>query len=589
MAEQSSPDQQKHDNSTVLWEILQTFSDEAQSAAKKRAIELEFALDRGNIPFEETLINLSKNRDLLIAAIEDSALPQLPLKIQNQLLAEARKISTQLTQLTSGVDSIVTLESAVDDLTATIWYSHLENMSGEILGFNKKQNQLKTLETTLRDLTRRANDFRAKEEAAERALEKINLGSNETISLVGAVKSGAEEVNQRVSAVKETEQKASASLAIIQQEGTSIAQSVATSRTSAAEIDAQKIRLESVVEELNSSSASYASLVKALSDFRQQTEAGISEVRTQQQLEYKTLDQRVQTSITGLQTSTSETTTALTTTINSTLKSSVDQFGIDSNALIVKLDSADAAREQKLISVLKKATDEFEADAATVKESFVKDYEAATGKSNSLIAGNELKTKERFEELIKLEDVIREKIRLATNFQLFHAFQTRQIAIAKGKDLWRNALFGFVAFSFLLAVSFIIYLFVAHPTYDAAFYLKLSISFPLVYAIHFCSTEYSKERKLEEEYAFKGNISISLEPYRELVEKMIDKGDRADAAKYSDFVIASIDKVFTSPTQQIFGNKETKAAADEVADTSKGLTKILGSVNELIQSLAKFK
>jgi hypothetical protein len=315
----------------------------------------------------------------------------------------------------------------------------------------------------------------------------------------------------------------------------------------------------------------------------------LTEVRTQQQAEYKALDQRVEAEITGLQTVTSETKSDLITTINSTLKSTVDQFEIDSKALVEKLDDAETAREKKLSSALKKAADEFETAAATIKEEFRKNHEAATAKSNLLISDNELKTQERFEELIKLEDVIREKIRLATNFQLFHAFQTRQIAIAKGKDFWRNALFGFVTFSFVLAVAFIVYLFVAHPTYDAAFYLKLSISFPLVYAIHFCSTEYSKERKLEEEYAFKGNISISLEPYRELVEKMIDKGDRADAAKYSDFVIASIDKVFTSPTQQIFGNKEAKAAADEVADTSKGLTKILGSVNELIQSLAKFK
>jgi hypothetical protein len=589
MAEQSSPDGQKRENSTVLWETLQTFSDEAQSAAKKKAIELGLSLDRGNIPFEETLINLSKNRDLLIAAIEDSAVPQLPLKIQNQLLSETRKISTQLTQLVGGVDSIVTLESAVDDLTATIWYSNLQNMSGEILGFHKKQNQLKALETSLRDLTRRATDFQAKEESADRASQKISLGANEAVSLVGAIKSGADEVSQRVSAVKDTEQKASASLAIIQQEEKSIAQSVVSSRTSAAEVEAQKIRAESVVAELDKARIDYASLVKDLEDFRHQTEIGLTEARTQQQAEFNSLDQLVQAEITGLHTAASETTAALTTAINSTLKSSVDQFEMESNAIVVKLDDAEMTREKKLSNALKKATEDFTEEATKIKDEFRKNYEAATAKSNSLIDDNELKTQERFEELIKLEDVIREKIRLATNFQLFHAFQTRQLAIAKGKDLWRNALFGFVTFSFVLAVSFIIYLFVAHPTYDAAFYLKLSISLPLVYAIHFCSTEYSKERKLEEEYAFKGNISISLEPYRELVEKMIDKGDRADAAKYSDFVIASIDKVFTSPTQQIFGKTDAKAAADEVADTSKGLTKILGSVNELIQSLAKFK
>lgn len=589
MAEQTSPDEQKRDNSTVLWEIIQTFSDEAQTAAKKKATELGFSFDRGSLPFEETLINLSRNRDLLIAAIENAALPQLPLKIQNQLISDARKISTQLTQLTSGVDSIVTLESGVDDLTATIWYSNLQNMSGEILGFHKKQNQLKVLETTLKDLTRRAGEFQAKEENAGRALEKIGLGLKEAASLVEVINKNADETNQRTLAIKNTEQQANASLAIIQQEEKIIAQSVASARAASAEVDSQKIRSESTVAELDKANTDYASLVKDLSVFGQHAEASLSEARTKQQDEYKVLDQRLQAEITRLQTVTLEATNALTITINSTLKSSVEQFGIESTALVAKLNLAETVREQKAVSALKKETDDFADEAGKIKEEFRKSHEGAATKSSLLIEENELKTQERFNKLIELEDIIREKIRLATNFQLFHAFQTRQMAIAEGKNLWRNALFAFVGFSFLLATAFIIYLFWAHPTYNAAFYLKLSISFPLVYAIHFCSTEYSKERKLEEEYAFKGNISISLEPYRELVEKMIDKGDPKEAAKYSDFVIASIDKVFTSPTQQVFGTKEARAVADEVADSSKGLTKVLGSVNDLIQSLAKFK
>jgi hypothetical protein len=121
------------------------------------------------------------------------------------------------------------------------------------------------------------------------------------------------------------------------------------------------------------------------------------------------------------------------------------------------------------------------------------------------------------------------------------------------------------------------------------FFLKLSITLPLIYAIHFCSTEYSNERKLEEEYAFKGNISISLEPYRELVEKMIDKNNPTEAAKYSDFVIDSIDKVFTSPMHKVVGITPKKDDSVVVDETTKGLTKIVGSINDLAQSLLKFK
>jgi hypothetical protein len=66
-----------------------------------------------------------------------------------------------------------------------------------------------------------------------------------------------------------------------------------------------------------------------------------------------------------------------------------------------------------------------------------------------------------------------------------------------------------------------------------AFYLKLSLSLPLIYAITFCTVQYSRERKLEEEYAFKSNISVSLDPYRELVEKLVDKQQPQDREKFN--------------------------------------------------------
>jgi hypothetical protein len=61
---------------------------------------------------------------------------------------------------------------------------------------------------------------------------------------------------------------------------------------------------------------------------------------------------------------------------------------------------------------------------------------------------------------------------------------------------------------------------------------------------------------LEEEYAFKSNISISLIPYQELVEKLVDKQQPQEKEKYTTFIIDAIAKVFTSPTDKIFGNEE---------------------------------
>lgn len=103
-------------------------------------------------------------------------------------------------------------------------------------------------------------------------------------------------------------------------------------------------------------------------------------------------------------------------------------------------------------------------------------------------------------------------------------------------------------------------------TYNAAFYLKLSISIPLAYAIAFCSIQYSRERRLEEEYAFKSNVSISLDPYQRLVAQLINKDKPEEVAKHADFVIDSVSRVFTSPTENVFdgAKKETGSAPEKV-------------------------
>jgi hypothetical protein len=72
----------KEDVAKEIGKLANTLSNEMQTAAVKKARELGFDLQRGRLSLEETLINLSHNRDLLIDAAQKSKLPQLPLKVQ---------------------------------------------------------------------------------------------------------------------------------------------------------------------------------------------------------------------------------------------------------------------------------------------------------------------------------------------------------------------------------------------------------------------------------------------------------------------------------------------------------------------------
>ena len=71
-----------------------------------------------------------------------------------------------------------------------------------------------------------------------------------------------------------------------------------------------------------------------------------------------------------------------------------------------------------------------------------------------------------------------------------------------------------VAIAVLVALSIVITTVIAYEAkfynaHDFAFRIKLSLTIPLGFAITFCTIQYSRERRLEEEYAFKASISRS--------------------------------------------------------------------------------
>jgi hypothetical protein len=167
-----------------LKSILQTFSDEAQESAKKKAIASGFSLTKGSIPFEETLINLSRSRDTLLKSIESSAITQLPLKVQRHLFSETVKVSSQLQALMGGADAVLPFEGAVEDLITAIWYSGVENLSGEILGLHEKLNQLKSLERVLREFKTRADAFEGMEVSTRNLSAKLLAALTESENYV---------------------------------------------------------------------------------------------------------------------------------------------------------------------------------------------------------------------------------------------------------------------------------------------------------------------------------------------------------------------------------------------------------------------
>lgn len=266
--------------------------------------------------------------------------------------------------------------------------------------------------------------------------------------------------------------------------------------------------------------------------------------------------------------------------------SSTTQSNQNATALLSTIQQNETTSNQ-LLANTKTSNSEVTALEPKIKEFYSKidqyrnDISSTTEDAEEAVKTNKEETEKLINHLKQLEDQIKVQIEKATGFSLFHSFQTRQYELAKSKKFWIYAL------GFLVLASWGVSIFVIQTTtnFDVAFFGKLSMTLPLIYAIYFCTVHYGRERKLEEEYAFKSNISISLIPYQELVEKLVNNDQPGEREKYTAFIIDAITKVYTSPTDKVFEN-EQKISGSPV-DVSKQLEKILKSIIDPLEPLLK--
>lgn len=241
---------------------------------------------------------------------------------------------------------------------------------------------------------------------------------------------------------------------------------------------------------------------------------------------------------------------------------------------VVQLLATATKNEAEILAMEGRVRDFFQ-EIAEHKESINASDELA----RTVVNDNSAKTKALIDELKALEEQIKTQIEKATGYSLFHSFQTRQSNIYKSKIFWASALAVVLA----LSAGLTIYLVNTVVGIDTAFFLKLSLSIPLIFAISFCTVQYSRERRLEEEYAFKSNISISLVPYQELVERLVSIDDAEARRQYSSFIIDAITKVFTSPTEEIFKDKSKGKGLINDAKALKNITELIDAVSKGIK------
>jgi DNA repair exonuclease SbcCD ATPase subunit len=574
----SSDTPTKEELANELQRTLNTLSEEAQHAAIRKCGELGFDPHKGRISLEETLINLTQARDILLDAIDKSKFIQLPLKLQYALFDQVQAVARELTALVAGTDAVLNLDSAVEELNASVWQFQLHNLSDQVLGFHGKMNQLKSQETAIRQAARAAEEFDALRQKANQSLDGISERSKAIAEEQAAATKLVEQLQIVLRESTEIGQRVSSCGVQVAQHETTAAQQLATAKQAAADTEAIGTRSRELRTEIESTREALQELTTKAQQLLATTErtaatqlsdfaARYDELREKTESTSSTLTSKLDTSITDL---TAQTTAKVETLIGSA-DSRVSELTADT---ATRLGKAEAAQEAQLAEQLQG----FSTKSDAAMNTFVT-------RGDEAIRTGDTEVKRLVGQLEELEGRIREAIEKATGYTLFHAFQRRQLDIAKAKTFWAYALAVCVMTSLCVSGLFIWSLqFV--QVYNAAFYLKLSVSIPLIYAIAFCNLQYSRERKLEEEYAFKSSVSISLDPYQRLVGTLVDKANPEELSKYTAFIIQSVSRVFTSPTEPIFeGTPNERNYAEQII---KAVGKTLGDVIEpLVKGLRR--
>ena len=442
-----------------MWNVLTTLTEEAQNAAVAKAEELGFDKNRGEVPLAESFVNLNFATNILKDAIRKEKLIQLPLTVQKVILANLGAVSSSIINLSNGADEIVNLVNAIETLNTSMWQYGFYNLSDEVLGYQTKLNQLKSLELAISDLKRELDSG-------------LKLKKDLQALLIEA-KTKSEQLHE--DQIKSSTQ--------FSQDAEKHTQSLLGA------VEKADGLIEKISTNLVASNEAVKNAASSLLTI-QQNEATASKLI--------------------------ESTTAKDASVN--------------------------AIEPK-IKAFYELVDDYRAKIL-----------AATQDAEETVKDNKASTAELIATLKHLEDQIKDQILRATGHSLFHSFQTRQDTLVKSKEFWVKA----IAVCVILAIGLPVFVILTSSTHDFIFFLKISMSIPIIYALSFCTLQYSRERKLEEEYAFKASISISLEPYKDLVSKLIDPTQQTEREKFATFIIESVSKVFTSPTDKVFDAGEKK-------------------------------
>jgi len=538
----------------------------ANGASLEESTEAGFDVDRGFVPLPESFINLSSSRSVLEDAIEKQKLVQLPITVQREILANLQNISKSLLALAGGADEIVNLTNAIETLNTSIWKYGLHNLSDQVLGYQKKLNQLKNQELQVSKVLAQLEAAKTVAGDVKQAAAETQQRKTDAAALLDQIKQTEASSASLLEQITQAGTKSAALFATIQQnekQGGELTASIRTANNDLLALDGSIRKFYGEVDEYRKKIAqtgddaselitnSETAIKQLTEDTNAKVEEAVETSQTSARTAVEELAAKASEALDTLQTNSKSTIDELTKRLEEKLAQDDESFSELTSTTKTNITTFQTGIEGQMATAIEDLGSSSSKLVSDARGKLAELEEQLGKRSEETIDANKKRTDELLGELAKLKEEVRAQIQQATGFALFGAFQARQNEVVGSKRFWAWTIGGLVTLS-IIVTSWIAYEAKFYSAHDFAFWVKLSLTIPIGYAIAFCTVQYGRERRLEEEYAFKASISVSLNPYRDLVHSILQSDGAKDQTKYVDFVIESVKGVFTSPTDKVF-------------------------------------
>lgn len=246
------------------------------------------------------------------------------------------------------------------------------------------------------------------------------------------------------------------------------------------------------------------------------------------------------------------------------------------NSNIVQYHAEANQNKQSILTFFGKI-DEYENKIKSGLDTLNEDIKTANLKMDKVINKNNNDTANIISENNKLQQNIYDILGKAIGTNLYKTFSQKSNWMLGQSVFWLVALI----ISILFLADSGKYIFESlKPAFEKGeikdltltFYFRLTLMLPSIYAVYFAASEFRNSSKIKEEYDFKSSIAVTLEHFRDLVEKAEKDVDK-------QFLINSIKKIFESPTEKVFEKKmNQKELNSRAKDIVSDVAEITGNI-----------